>query len=250
MASTYKVGQSPIPFSQSIETAKGIASLVALPSQVMVCADQGLNTVSKPRIIGLALFLLGANWFGNLMFSFSIFAGLQFGHGHDESLSLFALFIFAPLAFRQNLLRLHEEKTGADHIHTWSPGVSRLSYLPLSDLIIRMGVGPAIVLLTGAFLRYEVGAGLLGLFLMFSAVCLFVVEYSIRQQDIEHQRDIKDRLNEGEYDAELLRPSSSRGSNASDAAISTGTGNDSGLLAEIERRRKQTNHSTKGNPLS
>jgi hypothetical protein len=249
MSSTYKVGENPIPFRQSIETAKGMAALAALPSQVMVCDTLGLNTVSKPRIIGLTLFLLGANWLGNLMFSFSLFGGLQFGHGHDESLSLFALFLFAPLALRQNLLRLHEEKTDAAHIHTWSPGLPRLSYLPLSDLVIRLGVNPAIVLLTGAFLRCEVGTGLLGLFLMFSALSLFVVEYSIWRQDIGHKRDLKDRLDEGEYDAQLLRPSSPRGRDGGDAAIQTGTANDASLLTEIERRRKQTNSSTKGNAL-
>jgi hypothetical protein len=250
MASTYKVGENPLPFRQSIETAKGIASLAALPSQLMVCDRLGLNIVSRPRIIGLTLFMLGASWLGNLMFAFSLFGGLQFGHGHDESLWLFALLVFAPLALRQNLLRLREEKTGAEHVHTWSPGIPRLDYLPLSDLMIRLGVNPAVVLLTGAFLRYEVGAGLLGLFLMFSALSLFVVEYSIRRQDIEHRRDLKDRLDEGEYDAQLLRPSSPRGSNASDAALPTGATNDVSLLAEIERRRKQTVHSTKGSPLS
>lgn len=230
--SAYKVGEHPAPFQGTREAVKGIASVLALMPQLLLYRGQGLNIVSKPRIIGLTLFLLGASWLGNLMFSFSLFGGFRFGEGNDVSLLLFALFVLLPLGLWENSKRLREERRGAKHIHTWWPGDPRLDFLPVSENLLRMAVNPAVCFIGGAFLRYELGARLLGFWLMVSGFALLLVEWTIWRQSLEHGREVLDRTEEAGWEAQILRPRTE-----GTAAEGIATASDAGLEAEIERRR-------------
>ena len=181
------------------------------------------------------MFLLGANWFGNLSLSLSIFR-LRHAHGSDNTLTLFVLFVLLPLGLWQNYLRCREEKLGLKHVHTWWPGNPRLAFLPLSDRLLRLALNPSLCLIAGAFLRYEAGARLLGLSLLFSAFTLLFVEWTIWGQSIEHGRDLLDSLDQAERDALMLQPRFTQEESMS-AAISTGS--DAGLSAQIQRRRQE-----------
>ena len=242
MSSTFKVGDHLVPFRQTQETLKVFASILALIPQLPLYSDLGLNLVSKPRLIGLTVFLLGMSKLGNLMFSFSLFGGFQFASGNDWSLAFYALFILLPLGLWQNRERLMEEKRGDKPVNSWWPGVPRLSFLPLPEYVIRMGVNPGACFIAGAFLHYEVGAGLLGLWLMLSALALFIVEWTVRRQTVQHGRDLRDRMDEGERDAAMMRPSPRE-----EKAGGIATSSDAGLAAEIEKRRnQQSNDSHQG----
>jgi hypothetical protein len=240
--SAFKVGEHPVPFRQTQETVKGLASLIALMPQMLLYDRLGLNLVSKARIIGLVVFLLGASWFGNLMFAFSLFGGLRFASANDNSLRTFAFFVMLPLGLWQNRQRLREEKRGDAHINTWWPGDCRLAFLPISEKLLRLCVNPLTPFITGAFLRYRLGAGILGLWLMISALALFIVEWSVWRQSLEHGRDVLDRMDEAARDAEMLRPAKRQETNQN----GIGTGSDADLAAEIERRRKQATNDTQG----
>ena len=164
--------------------------------------------------------------------------------GNDDSLSLFALLVLLPLGLWQNRQRLLEERHGAKHVHTWWPGDPRLSFLPVSEKLIRLGVNPSACFIGGAFLRYELGAGLLGLWLMLSAFALLIVEWTVWRQSLEHGREVLDRMEEAALDAEMVAPPSRRPETTPTGGIATGS--DAGLEAEIERRRRQMMNDSQG----
>jgi hypothetical protein len=248
--SAYAVGAPPAIFAQSKQTALGLINQLALIDRVPLRLRIGLNLLRKSYLIGMTLFMLLVSWIGNLHVSLSMFGGIGVRSDDDTSLRNYALFVFLPLGIWQHVQRLREEKRGTEPHTYWGGDGWWYSFMPLPDKYVDMLVDPLVGFIVGGLMRYRLGCGLLGLWVMVSAVCLFLVEKIRYTQALEHRRDRNDITMEAEWDAGFLRnrPNGGSGRNSGGTAASIPTGNDEGLLAQIEKRKLENEWAEKTNP--
>lgn len=231
--------ENPMPFKNTTENARGIMQLMSLSVRVPLRRNIGLDMLKKSQLACSAGLMLAASAFGNIHFGFSLFGGVQVAHGSDNSL-LFYAFLVLGLGFWQRYKRLQEEKAGTEP-HTFWPGDGWLyDVLPLERKYIDMAVEPALVFLTGALLRYRLDCGLLGLWLMASALAYFATEKMWQSQMQKFVRQHKNIGIEAKWWAEYerTRPKGTPVKNAAASSVTIPTGNDDTLGALIEKNKR------------
>jgi hypothetical protein len=237
--SAYATPPPPVPFQGAGDTALGIAMLLSLPVRVMLRRHIGLHLLKKRYLAGMTALLLLASWMGNLSLSFSLFGGLRAQSADDLSLWYFTLFVFLPLGIWQLVQRMSEEKRGVEPHTYWAGDGWWYSFVPLPDKYVDMLIDPLVAFIAGALLRYRLGCGLLGLWVMIGAFCLLLVEKTRYAQALEHRRDRRNLIKEAGWDAGFLRGGGAGQGEATPNGASIPTGNDAGLQAQIEKRRME-----------
>jgi hypothetical protein len=141
-------------------------------------------------------------------------------------------------------LRWREIKRGISW-HTYSRGISWFSsFLPLSELAVKRFIDPAAALIVGIALFFLFRP--LGLFLILSAVCLFLFETIDYQKQIDRMLDQLDNLVESEVvseNVEYFQSGGVAGARTVEETAGIPTGTDPDLAAAIERRRARSRKS-------
>lgn len=245
--SRYATPAPPMPFEGLGDKVMGVLTLTSLFSLVALRTKVGIRLLKKTYIAGVVILSLFFSWLGNVHLSLSLFGGLGVRTDDDNSLRNYALFVFLPLAGRQHLMRLAEEKRGEEPHTYWVGDGHWYGFIPLPDKYIDMLIDPFLTVVAGALLRYRLDCGLLGLALMISGCSLFVVEKMRHTQAVEHRRDRGDLTKEAEWDArEMRNPRGGDGQKSGGAAATIPTGNDDELRAVIEKRKLENSWDTEG----
>lgn len=236
----FSMPESPMPFKSTADKALGITRLLALSVFIIMRVNIGLDRLSYSQLAAVTALMLVASGFGNIHFGFSLFSGLQVLHGSDNSLFYYA-FLVLWLGIWQRRKRLQEEKRGTEP-HTYWPGDGRLyGFIPLERKYIDMLVEPALVFLAGAVLRYRLGCGLLGLWLMASAVALCITEKMWQGEENKFIRTRNNLRKEAEWEAkhERMRPKGTAVKNdGAQSSVTIPTGNDDALAALIKKNKQ------------
>ncbi len=221
------------------EVATGLARFPALTLIIFMRMRCGFRLLSYASLFGTAFFLFLLNGIGNLHVAIPL-AGRFGATNSTESLRNFAL-LFLALGLWQRHLRWRELLSGVLW-HTRSRGVSYFEFLPLRlDWVYRF-VDPILAFLGGMCIR-KLGYNGLGLWIMFSALCLRIVEDYAHEKSLERECDIHDSLVENEVMAETAAHFA--GQNNADVKVrslkDTGgipTGADATLEAQIAKRKR------------
>jgi hypothetical protein len=180
----------PGGFRQWREFLTALARFPALTLIVFMRMRCGFRLLSYASLFGTAFFLFLLNGIGNLHVAIPL-AG-RFGATHStESLRNFAL-LFLVVGLWQRHLRWRDLLRG-ELWHTRSRRVSYFEFLPLRlDWIYRF-VDPILACLGGMCIC-RLGFNGLGLWVMFSALCLRIVEDYAHERSLERECDIHDSL--------------------------------------------------------
>jgi hypothetical protein len=151
------------------------------------------------------------------------------------------VFAFAMLGLGmfQRWKRWHELCHG-DHWHTYSPGISYLEYLPLpvyfrSHYRINRFLDPVTVLIAGLLIALFLSHGL-GLWIMFSALSLFVFEQDLYEMALNHDLDLLDGMSVSKAQGALLKFFEGDGSQYRKLTVEDTAGVPTGLAPDIHRR--------------
>jgi hypothetical protein len=187
-------------------------------------------------LFGTAFFLYVMNGIGNFHIALPF---VSVGASHPtESLSNFAL-LFLALGLWQRR-RAWRDLLGGVRWHTRSHGVSRLeAFLPIRTDWVQRYADPCAAFLVGMCLN-KAGFSGLGVWIMFSAVCLRWVEEYSRDRQLEADLDSIDALLESEVAGETAAHFEGENKPARSVSETGGipTGADAGLEAVIARRKK------------
>jgi hypothetical protein len=235
----FPVPESPMPLKGTMDNILGIAQLAALSVRLPLRKNIGLDMLKKMHLAGVVVLMLVTSWVGNVHVNFSMFGGFSVQSDNDSSLFYYALLVLS-LGIWQRVQRLREEKQGTEP-HTYWPGDGWFyGFIPLDRKIIDAFVDPAVALIVGALLRYELGCGLLGLWLMGSGIALCVMEKLWQVRAKEFLRAHKNIQKEGMWlrDYEQSRPKGGAAAeNGGGSAVVIPTGTDDALQALIDKNK-------------
>jgi hypothetical protein len=154
---------------------------------------------------------------------------------------LMVVFAFAMLGLGmfQRWKRWHELCHG-DHWHTYSAGISYLEYLPLPAYFrahyrINRFLDPVTVLIAGLLIALFLSHGL-GLWIMFSALSLFVFEQDVYEMSLNHDLDILDGMSVSKAQAALVKFFEGQGPQDRQLTVEDTAGVPTGLAPDIHRR--------------
>lgn len=148
-------------------------------------------------------------------------------------LGAFALCSFV-LSARQRALRWRDIRRGV-RIHSFSRGRSLLSFLPFSDYNARRFLDPLIPIIGGYYIWQEVSVAL-GVWLMFSGLCLRAVEQHHHQQHVERHLDLMDSMVSSEVVDATTKHYENHGQVKEQEAVQTGLSPE--LQALLKQRKK------------
>jgi len=243
-----------LSWQQKMEFAQKLALYPALTVLVVLRRRIGLRQLKPSRLFGMAAFLIVL---GNIC---SHLPPLPIGIGIGPRgelpgpdgfggavLILYALGLLGWGLFQRRQRRV--ELGAGMRWHTWTTGISRFEFLPVSRYIVHRFVDPLVCILAGTVI--SVFSQPLGLWLMVSGCALALHEQAIYEKMLERELDTLDGLLESEVHAETVEQFSSDGSGA--AAMETSltleqtAGIPTGIAPDIQRQIAQR---LKREPLS
>lgn len=206
-----------LPFAASISKVMSVLGLMALSHRLPLRTKIGFDRVKLSQLAGVGLLMLGGSWFLNWSVWSWIFGAtvddVNLSGSDDASLKYYA-FVVLALGLWQYVQRKNEERAGhppGGEPHTCDPGVSRLrSFVPLEPNYINCAVEPVLGFLVGALLYYRLDVGLLGMWLMLSAIALCIVEVDFVMQVLRYDMAMGNirKQNEGQAEREQARKAS------------------------------------------
>lgn len=233
--SAFDIGATPGNFKGWQDMALGICMLVALTVMVFMRRRIGLRKLRKDYLFGTALVMVAVNWTGNLRFS--LFGGMQ--SDGDTALRNYAFF-FLAVGLWARYQRWQELRRGELTDSTRSHGVTWFDFLPLREDRIYLIVDPLVALLAGLLLRYRLGFGLLGLWVMLAAVAFRIVEKAVHERSIDRDLDILDGFLEARGGAAIMQHfQQAKPPLATGEATGLATGADAHLAALIAKRKEE-----------
>ena len=229
--SQFSMPEPPLPFKSTADKLLGLAQLAALSVWLPLRKNIGLKILRIPILAGMVFLMLAFSWVGNVHIGLSMFTGIGIQYDDDSSLFYYALLVLG-LGIWQHWKRLQERKLGIQP-HRYSVGDGWFyGFVPLPRKHIDMFVDPAVAFVVGGLLRYELGFGLLGLWLMWSAVAtcgMEVYRHRLERELIDQHDDLE---MEARAIAEIKRQRSGK------AAVNE-TGTDDGLQALIDKNKQE-----------
>jgi hypothetical protein len=220
------------------DTGTGIAVFGALPLMVFMHLKTGYRWLAPGRIIGISFFLFMINAIANFHLALP-FIGM-IGATHETRSLGYVAWVFPAYALWQRRQRLSDLRKGV-RWHSFSPGVSYFEFLPLrTDLVYRF-VDPGAALLFGLVL-HKLGFTVLGLWICFSAGCLFIVGNHLYEKQLNRDLDTLDTGLEAEMQAAVVEHFEGEGQGTPRSLKETGgipTGADAGIEAEIAKRKRE-----------
>jgi hypothetical protein len=209
-------------------------AMVTLPVRVALRREVGFRILGLPSIFGAAAAMFGIQFLANLL---SSLAHGRSASGSDVSLYCYALG-FVCLAMMERVKQKRELARGGGE-HTRLHGYSRFEeFMPLPAKYVRCAIDPFVALLAGALLYHRLGLGLLGAFVMISAVAFCAVECTTEKAAATHRLDLHDSIREAEVDAGTMAGRREEPAERS-AAESVATGMDEDLAREIAKRKRE-----------
>jgi len=237
--SAFDIGATPGNFKGWQDMALGICMLVALTVMVFMRRRIGLRKLRKGYLFGMAFVMVTFNWIGNL--HFSLFGGMQ-SEG-NTALRNYA-FLFLAVGLWARYQRWQELRRGELAESTRSHGVTWFDFLPLREDRIYLIVDPLVAFLAGLLLRYRLGLGLLGLWVILAAIAFRIVEKAVHERSIDRDLDILDGFIEARGGAAIMQHFQKQEVPlATGEASSVYTGADIHLAALIAKRKGQENSS-------
>jgi hypothetical protein len=218
----------------------GLATFPALTLMVFMRQRVGFEKLSTGSLFGMAFMLYVLNAIGNFHISIPV-AGTIGAQRETVSLAVFAgAFLIAGLWQRH--LRWKDLLRG-ELWHTFTNGISYFEFLPIRlDLVYRVA-DPLIGLLAGLVMRH-LGFGGLGLWVMWSALCLRLVEERLYEMRLREELDRHNGIVEARVQADSMTHWEGHGKEPPRARSlrETGgipTGTDASLEAQIAKRKRE-----------
>jgi hypothetical protein len=235
----FSMPDGPVFFQGAMNNGLGVAQLLALSVWLPLRKFIGRKIVSIPNLAGMFLLMNAVSWIGNVHIGLSIFSGIGVQYDNDSSLSYYSWVVLA-LGIWQHWQRLQERKLGLQP-HRYSVGEGRFyGYVPMLERQwVDMLVDPAVAFVSGGLIRYELGFGLLGLWLMWSAVATCGMEIYRHRRGQEMLEIHTDVGIEARAFAEIERKRKMAAGQQSGGVPSViiPTGTDDGLQALIEKNK-------------
>jgi hypothetical protein len=222
--------QQAITFEQKVNILQNITLFPALTIMVFLRRKVGFRFLDLMKIQVMVV----------LLWAYGAFSSITFGPAAGGVIFLFSLAVLIT-AIIERRIRWRDIKRGVSW-HTYSRGISWFSsFLPLSEIMVRRFVDPAAALIPGIVLFFLFRP--LGLYLILSAICLFVFETIDYQKQIDRMLDQLDNLVESEVVSENVEYFQQGGAGRVRSVEETAgipTGTDPDLAAAIERRRARS----------
>lgn len=192
--------QNANPVTQMIWANTLLTVVLAVPSltvMLLLRRKIGYRTIQPWMLLlaFMAMFMMGG---GSLMAGFSPFAAG--GSGAGKYLMLLAAFLVAGLGIMQRRAAWMRITQG-ERWHTKSRGLSHLAFLPFSEHIVQRFIEPTVCAVLG-FLFLSLGQTSMGIWLLFSGLCLAALEAIIYDVQLNQMLDQLDGLVEAEVAAE------------------------------------------------
>ncbi len=233
--SAFDIGATPGNFKGWQDMALGICMLVALTVMVFMRRRIGLRKLRKGYLFGMAFAMVAVNWIGNLRFS--LFGGI--GSNGNVALRNYA-FLFLAVGLWEHYERWQELRRGELAESTRSHGVTWFDFLPMREDRLYLIVDPLVTFLAGALLRYRLGFGLLGLWIMLAAIAFRFVEKAVHERSIDRDLDILDGFIEARGGAAIMQHfQQAKAPVATGETTGLDTGADAHLTALIAKRKEQ-----------
>ena len=236
MNERYELGSLPV--GKWHETGIGLAVHGALPLMVFMRNKTGYRWLAPGRIFGVAFFLFAWNALANFHLALPFIGNI--GATHETRSLGYIAWAFLIYGLWQRRQRLIELRRGG-RWHTFSPGISHLEFLGLRPDLIYRFVDPGVAFLAGLVL-HKLGFGALGLWLCFSAACLFAVGSHLYEKQLNHDLNSLDTSLEAELQAKVMEHFEGGGETTPHSLKETGgipTGADAGIEAEIAKRKRE-----------
>lgn len=236
----FSIPETPMPFKGATENAIGIIGLLADTVRMPLHVNIGIDRLTKTRLAVSTGAMMLVSAVGNLHVGLSLFNGVNVHFDKDTSLRNYTLVVYLGGGVWQRMKRLREEKLGTEP-HTYWPGDGRFyNFIPLKRQYIDLLIEPMVTFIAGAVCRYELGWGLLGLWLMAGAVALCITEKMWQSEMLKfrhtHNNIAKEALWWAEY--ERNRPKGAVAKEDVASSVTVPTGNDETLDALIEKNKR------------
>jgi hypothetical protein len=222
--------EQAITFEQKINILQNITLFPALTIMVFLRRKVGFRFLDLMKIQVMVV----------LLWAYGAFSSITFGPSAGGIIFLFSLAVLIA-AIIERRIRWRDIKRGISW-HTYSRGISWFSsFLPLPEIMVRRFIDPAAALIPGVALFFLFRP--LGLYLILSAVCLFVFETIDYQKQIDRMLDQLDNLVESEVvsdNVEYFQQGGAAGARPVEETAGIPTGTDPDLAAAIERRRARS----------
>lgn len=220
--------QQRITLEQKMAITANLALYPAMPIIVLIRRKPGYRFLSPIKLLVVFILL-------NVL---TVFSGLS---GRAPSILILQVFAWGTLILGliKRKLRWRDIKRGVSW-HTWSRGISSLSFLPLSDSNLKRWVEPIAVIIIGALLA--IPFTFFGFYLVVAGLCLFLFEAWDYENSLNMMLDQLDSL----VDSEVMggnidyysQPNVPQRPLEQTAGIPTGIAPD--IEVQIQRRRRGT----------
>jgi hypothetical protein len=188
-------------FAQKRTLVVTIMMFPALTVMVFLRHKIGYRRLKPWQLFLMALLLVFLPTLGSVTRSLSPFGPAQPASSYSTPVIIFVLAMLA-LGLVQRHMRWTDIRNGVVW-HTYSPGVSYLSVLPLRDDWVRRFVDPLACAVVGFIVWFTISTTL-GWWLVFSALALYIVEQYAYEQQLEHDLDILDGLFASQIQSETM----------------------------------------------
>lgn len=177
--------QQKIPLEQKMAAMANICLYPAMPIIVLIRRKPGYRFLSPIKLL-ITFMLLNV---------LTVFSGLS---GRAPSILLIQIFAWVTLILGlvKRQMRWRAIKRG-ESWHTYSRGVSILSFLPISDSNLKRWVEPIAIIIIGGLLAITPFT-FFGFYLLVAGLCLFLFEQWDYEQAINQMLDMLDSLVDSE----------------------------------------------------
>jgi len=250
--------QQKTTIAQKIAMAASVALFFATPVIILLRKKSGYRFLNPTRVFIMVLLLLfwgmasmiNASTAGYASITTSEYTGQpvdmqaitgqQFaGYVGGIATIIFAIIVLA-VGMLQRFLRWRDITRGVPW-HTYSRGVSLLSFLPLADNKIKRFVDPLVCIVVGLVVLL-IHLNYLSYYLFFAGACLFIFEAWDYDQALNQSLDMLDSLVESEVMSSNVeyysQPNPTQRPLEQTAGIPTGIAPD--IQHQIERRQRRT----------
>jgi hypothetical protein len=220
--------QQKTTLEQKMAIVANLALFPAMPVIVLIRKKPGYRFLSPIKLLIMFILLNALTAFG-------------YTSGRSSSTALLQILAWGTLILGlvKRQFRWRDIKRGVSW-HTWSRGISFLTFLPISDSNLKRFVEPILVIIIGAILAFPFT--FFGLYLVIAGLCLFLFEAYDYEKSLNMMLDQLDSLVDSEVMSSNVEyysePNVSQRPLEQTAGIPTGIAPD--IEVQIQRRRRPT----------
>lgn len=237
---TRPMSLSDLTLSQKMDIALWLLEFPSLSVLIFLRRKVGYRTLKPLRLFIIAVVLC---YLGNPHAQLFNIGERLIPIGVESPLAMFGTVVLI-VGLVQRWFRWRDIRKGVLW-HTHSRGVSYFEFLPIPLTYVYRFVDPIVAFFIGGFIGQLPWMSSLGTWIIFSAVCLFVLESYIRDKQLDHDLDILDNLVLSEVASKTVQHFSggaTAGSGTQSASLSETAGIPTGvasdIAAQIEARRR------------